>query len=65
MEKGLDIVNEIVDINNVYDVGGEIGCQIACVGGCLVTQLAAMELAIAGVVNICAVFKPTKLSSFC
>lgn len=47
MEKGLDIVNEIVDINNVYDVGGEIGCQIACVGGCLVTQLAAMELAIA------------------
>ena len=44
MRNYVDVVNEV---NNVFDVGGELGCQIACVGGCLVTQLEAMEMAIA------------------
>jgi len=36
MDKYLEVVNETTDMHELCDVGGIIGCFIACVGGCLV-----------------------------
>lgn len=43
----LDVVNEIIEESDCYDVGGDIGCFIACTGGCLVTAMTAAPMAIA------------------
>lgn len=47
MEMHLNIVNEIPDMQELYDVGGGVGCAIACVGGCLITYMAAAPMTLA------------------
>lgn len=47
MKDCMNIVNETNDMNEIYDVGGEIGCYIACTGGCLITQMIAAPMAVA------------------
>jgi len=47
MDKYLEVVNETTGMHESCDVGGSLGCMIACVGGCLVTYMVGTAMLIA------------------
>lgn len=50
MDDDLIVVNDNIELKEEFDVGGDIGCYIACVGGCLVTQMIIAPMAVATMV---------------
>lgn len=44
--KELIVANNSVEELEQFDISGNIGCYIACVGGCLITQMVAAAMAV-------------------
>ena len=47
MSENLFLVNGSIDDSEEIDVGGDLGCIIACVGGCLISQMVAAHIMVA------------------
>lgn len=47
MDKSLEIVNEFDEMDELFEVGGDIGCYVACVGGCLITDMVMAPMVVA------------------
>ncbi|MGL5439831.1 MAG: hypothetical protein ACRDA4_05510 [Filifactoraceae bacterium] len=43
----LAIVSNDPIVDEIYDVGGNIGCYIACTGGCIITEMIGAPMVVA------------------